>query len=244
MLAPMAGITDSEFVKSVMSYGFDMVTIGGYNTDKETINAGEEILKNGRKEFLIPEEEIINHLEREVNNIKKDFNVSVSANLRATTPDPIIEISKIKNLDVIELNAHCRQKELTNINCGQSIMKDEYYFKDFLKEVNKKAKSKVSVKVRANVKGIDTLNICKIIDNLNTDFLHVDCMKHDYPYADLMLLKKISENTNIFIIGNNSIVDVNSAKEMLSTKVSGISIARVVMDKKLNFDLNEIKNSI
>jgi TIM-barrel protein len=239
----MAGITDSEFVKTMIPYGFDMVTIGGYNTDKETINAGEEILKNGRKEFEISEEDIITHIENEVNNIKKDFDIPVSANLRATSPDPIIEISKIKKLDIIELNAHCRQKELTNINCGQSMMKNIDYFKDFLKELNKKAKSKVSVKIRANVDGIDTLHICKIIDNLNTDFLHVDCMKPGYPYADLELLKKISENTNIFIIGNNSIVDVKSARDILSTKVSGISIARAAMNKTLNFDLNDIKES-
>jgi TIM-barrel protein len=237
----MAGITDSQFVKLLIPYGFDMVTIGGYNVDKKTIKAGNEIIKRGRKEFRIDKEEIINHIENEVNEIKKEFNVSVSVNLRSTTLDPIIEISKIKNLDVIELNAHCRQKELNNINCGQSMMRNPEYFEEFLKELNKKSKSKTSVKIRANVEGVDTLKISKIIDELNTNFLHVDCMKPGHPYGDLEIIKKIKKNTNTFIIGNNSIKDIESSKNMLSAGASGISIARAIMDGKLPFNLNQIK---
>ncbi|MDR3292135.1 MAG: tRNA-dihydrouridine synthase [Methanobrevibacter sp.] len=237
----MAGITDSKFVKQLIPYGFDMVTIGGYNIDKETIKACEEILKRDRKEFKIDEEDVINHIENEVNNIKKEFNILVSVNLRATTPDPIIEISKIKNIDVIELNAHCRQQELTNINCGQSMMKKPEYFEEFLKELNKKSKSKTSVKIRANVEGVDTIHISKIINDLNTDFLHLDCMKLGTSYGDLEIIKKINKNTDIFIIGNNSIVDIKSAKDMLSVGASGISIARAIMNGKLHFNLNEIK---
>ncbi|MDR2829788.1 MAG: tRNA-dihydrouridine synthase [Methanobrevibacter sp.] len=239
----MAGITDSKFVKQLIPYGFDMVTIGGYNVDEKTIKAGEEILKKGnRKEFKIDEECIINHIEDEVNNIKEDFDIIVSANLRATTPDPIVEISKIKELDVIELNAHCRQEELTNINCGQEIMKNPVYLEEFIKELTKKSKSKVSVKIRANVEGINTLNISKIIDKLNTNFLHLDCMKPGSPNCDLEIIKKINENTDIFIIGNNSIIDINSAKNMLSAGASGISIARATLNGKLSFNLNKIKN--
>ncbi|MDR2623858.1 MAG: tRNA-dihydrouridine synthase [Methanobrevibacter sp.] len=237
----MAGITDSKFVKKLIPYGFDMVTIGGYNTDKKTINAGEKILKRDRREFRISEEDVINHIENEVNSIKEDFNALVSVNLRATTPDPIIEVSKIKELDVVELNAHCRQKELVSINCGQSMMKNQRYFEEFLKELIKKSKSKISVKIRANVEGVDTLNISKIINKLNTDFLHVDCMKPKYPHGDLEIIKKISENTDIFIIGNNSIVDLKSAKNMLYVGASGISIARAVLNGRLSFNLNEIK---
>ena len=103
----MAGITNAEFAMKLIPYGFDTVTIGGYNTDNESIDACEKIIARGRKEFNYPKEEIYNVIENEVNTIKDSFDVTVSANLRGTTPDPLIEISKIKNLDIVEINCHC-----------------------------------------------------------------------------------------------------------------------------------------
>jgi len=237
----MAGITNSEFVKKLIPYGFDLVTIGGYNIDGPTIAAGEEILKRGRSEFKIAEEEIIDHIEKEVNDIKNDFNVLISANLRSTSVEPIIEVSKIKNLDLIEINCHCRQEEIVNINCGQSMMKNTSYLSNFLKEIVKKSKSKVSVKIRANVKGVDTLELSKIVDSVNADFLHIDAMKPNYNHCDLDIVKEISDNTDISIIGNNSIVDLKSAKDMINAGASGISMARTLIKGNVPFDLNEIK---
>ncbi|MBO5840722.1 MAG: tRNA-dihydrouridine synthase, partial [Methanobrevibacter sp.] len=144
----MAGITNAEFAMKLIPYGFDTVTIGGYNTDNESIDACEKIIARGRKEFNYPKEEIYSVIENEVNTIKDNFDVTVSANLRGTTPDPLIEISKIKNLDIIEINCHCRQEELVAVGCGQSMLQRPD-LEDYVKEVVKKSKSKVSMKMRA-----------------------------------------------------------------------------------------------
>lgn len=45
VLAPMAGITDGLFCRKLAHQGFDMVTLGGYNVDTLTIEAGERIIK-------------------------------------------------------------------------------------------------------------------------------------------------------------------------------------------------------
>ncbi len=42
VLAPMAGISNSSFALKLIPYGFDVITLGGYNTDNKTINAGGE----------------------------------------------------------------------------------------------------------------------------------------------------------------------------------------------------------
>ena len=55
------------------------------------------------------------------------------------------------------------------------------------------------------------------------------------------LIKQISENANIFIIGNNSINSIAQAEKMLKAGANGISIARAAIGGKLNFDLNEIR---
>ena len=100
----MAGITDAESLNKVIPFGFDTATLGGYSLDAKTIEASEKIIKRGRNEFHFPQDEIVNHIEKEVNLIKKQHpNVKVSANVRSTTPRPIIEVSNIDNLDIVEI---------------------------------------------------------------------------------------------------------------------------------------------
>ena len=216
------------------------MTIGGYNTDNESIDACKKIIARGRKEFNYPKEEIYEVIENEVNTIKDSFDVTVSANLRGTTPDPLIEISKIKNLDIIEINCHCRQEELVAVGCGQSMLLRPD-LEDYVKEVVNKSKSKVSMKMRANVEGVDNLEIAKMAERCGVDYIHIDAMKKGVRDADFDLISQISKNTNIFIIGNNSINSIAQAEKMLNAGANGISIARAAISGKLNFDLNEIE---
>ena len=142
----MAGITNAEFAMKLIPYGFDTVTIGGYNLDAPSIEACEKIIKRGRKEFNYPQDKVISQIEHETKTIKENFNVCVSANLRSTTPGPIIEASQIRNLDIVEINCHCRQEELTQVGCGQAmLLRDD--LEDYIREVVKNADSMVSLKM-------------------------------------------------------------------------------------------------
>jgi len=239
----MAGITDGTFALKLIPFGFNTVSIGGYNTDDETITAGLKILQRGRKEFHIEEKSLKETITNEINIIKDKYpQVKVSANLRATQADSIINISKIKNLDIVELNCHCRQEEFLAIGCGQQMLSDSHRLEGFIKEIAKKMKNnqKLSVKIRANVPNINTLKIAKLIDNSGANYLHIDAMLPGKPYADLEIIKKIASETEIFIIGNNSIVDVKSGKKMLNAGASGISIGRAAINGKLKFDITKI----
>lgn len=244
LLAPMAGITNAEFAMKLIPYGFTAVSIGGYDTDKETINAGAQILKRGRKEFHFPEDEIYSVIENEVNIIKNTYpNIIVSANLRATSPEPILKISNIKNLDIIEINCHCRQEELTSIGCGQSMLKRPD-LEDYVKEVVKNSKSKVSLKMRANVESVDNLEIAKLAEDCGVDYLHIDAMKKGVFDADYDLIRKIANETDIFIIGNNSVNSIENAQKMINSGANGFSIARAAIKGKLDFNLNDINLKI
>lgn len=240
VLAPMAGITDGNFCKKLVNYGFDMLTIGGYNLDKKTIEAGQKIIQRGRPEFDIKEENIISTIENEATIIKNSWDGIVSANLRATSPSSIIEISKLAQIDVVEINAHCRQPELTEIGCGQALLYDTEILYDFIKNVVKRSESKVSVKIRANIENVDAIEVSKVIEETGAQFLHLDAMKPGYNYADYELVKSIKENTEIFLIGNNSTRDLESARKMISAGADGISIARAAMNGKISFDLRKL----
>lgn len=233
----MAGITDAEFLNKVIPFGFDTATLGGYSLDAETIEASEKIIKRGRNEFHFLQDEIIGHIKKEVNLIKKQHpDVKVSVNVRSTTPQPIIEVSKIDNLDIVEINCHCRQEEILAIGCGQNMLK-RGDLADYIKDVVDNASCEVSVKIRANVEGSDTLKIAKLIENAGADYLHIDAMKAGID-ADYDLLTEICSNTNIKVIGNNSIDSEQKIEKMLKTGVYGFSIARALISGKLNFNIS------
>lgn len=234
----MAGITDAEFLNKVIPFGFDTATLGGYSLDAETIEASEKIIKRGRNEFHFLQDEIIGHIKKEVNLIKKQHpDVKVSVNVRSTTPQPIIEVSKIDNLDIVEINCHCRQEEILAIGCGQNMLK-RGDLADYIKDVVDNASCEVSVKIRANVEGSDTLKIAKLIENAGADYLHIDAMKAGIFDADYDLLTEICSNINIKVIGNNSIDSEQKIEKMLKTGVYGFSIARALISGKLNFNIS------
>lgn len=233
----MAGISNSEFLNKVIPFGFNVATLGGYSLDATTLEASKKIIERGRKEFDFPLEEIFSHIENEVASIKKVHkDVKVSANVRATTPQPIIEVGKIKDLDIVEINCHCRQEEIIAIGCGQEMLKRSD-LEQFISQVVKGVDCEVSVKIRANVDGIDTLNVARQIENAGADYLHIDAMKKGILDADYDLVKEICDNTKIKVIGNNSLNSPSNIEKMIGTGVYGFSIARAVLSGNLGFDI-------
>ncbi|WP_406536527.1 tRNA-dihydrouridine synthase [Methanobrevibacter sp.] len=234
----MAGITNADFLNKVIPYGFNVATLGGYSLDDPTIDASKKIIERGRKEFDFPLDMIFSHIGNEVSSIKKVHpNVKVSANVRATTPQPIIEAGNIKNLDIVEINCHCRQDEILAIGCGQNML-NRPDLSDFISEIVDNVKSEVSVKIRANVDGTDTFRIASLVEDAGADYLHIDAMKKGVFDADWELLEKICSNANIKVIGNNSVNSEENVKKMISTGVYGFSIARSVISGNLDFNIS------
>nr|WP_288266674.1 MJ0144 family RNA dihydrouridine synthase-like protein [uncultured Methanobrevibacter sp.] len=239
VVAPMAGITDADFLNKVIPQGFNVATLGGYSLDESTIEASKKIIERGRREFDFPLDEIFTHIENEVNSIKKVHgNVKVSANVRSTTPQPIIEVGNIENLDIVEINCHCRQDEIVAIGCGQEML-NRADLKDFISQVVDNVRSEVSVKIRANVDGIDTLKIASLIEDAGADYLHIDAMKKGVFEADWELLRNICNNVNIKVIGNNSVNSRANLEKMIDTGVDGFSIARSIISGNLDFNITD-----
>ena len=237
VVAPMAGITDADFLNKVIPFGFNVATLGGYSLDEPTLEASKNIVERGRKEFVFPLDNIYNHIESEVASIKKAHNnVKVSANVRATTPQPIIDVGKIKGLDIVEFNCHCRQEEILAVGCGQQML-FRSDLEDFISNIVDNVRCEVSVKIRANVEGTDTLKIAQLIEDAGATYLHVDAMKKGVFDADWELLKEISDNSGIKVIGNNSVNSEENLKKMIDTGVDGFSIARSVISGNLDFNI-------
>ena len=239
VVAPMAGITNASFLNKVIPFGFDVATLGGYSLDSQTIGASQKIIERGRKEFVFPLDETFNHIQNEVASIKNLHSaVKVSVNVRAITPQPIIELDNINNLDIIEINCHCRQDEITKIGCGQEMLKRDD-LDNFISQVVDNVNCEVSVKIRANVDGVDTLRIARLIEDAGADYLHIDAMKKGVFEADWKLLEEISNDVNIKVIGNNSVNSIENVEKMIATGVDAFSIARSLISGNLNFNITD-----
>ena len=124
------------------------------------------------------------------------------------------------------------------IGCGQEMLKRPD-LSDYISYIVDNSKSEVSVKIRANVEGVDTIDIARKIEAAGADYLHLDAMDPNVFDADWKLLKKVCDNTNIKVIGNNSIDSSEKIKKMYDCGVYGFSIARGVISGSLNFNISD-----
>ncbi|WP_423792512.1 MJ0144 family RNA dihydrouridine synthase-like protein [Methanocaldococcus indicus] len=230
-IAPMAGYTDGKFCRRYEDL-FDIVTLGGYNLDKYTLKAAKLITERGRKEFIIDLDKFNEYIINEIELIKK---AKVNVNVRFLDIEEAYEKLEVIDTyaDFIELNCHCRQKEITSLGLGQELLKNRYLLYKFLNKMDRF--DKVLLKIRLNYIPLNDL-----IDTLNYVRelfygLHIDCFYPNKPYPDIESLKIISEEfKDKFIIGNNSIDSLERAKEMLKYS-DCISIARALLKNKIDW---------
>ncbi len=219
-LASMAGITDSKFARKFSNAG--LVILGGYNLDKSTNEAARKITGRGRTEFMA--DSPMEFLESELLAVRGMTGIAV--NVRGASLEPFLEAARLarESNAILEINAHCRQPEMMELGAGQALLKDPKRLCEYITEI-KKTGAMVSVKYRANV--INDIELAKAIEEAGADIIHVDAMDQDG--IDVRVIRKIRNSTNLFIIGNNSVVDSESAKEMFSHGADMVSVARAVL---------------
>ncbi len=237
-IASMAGITGSEFASKSSSAG--LVILGGYNLDEPTNEAARKEIERGRSEFV--SDNPMEFLETELEAAKGITTVAV--NVRAASLEPYIEAAKLakKSGAILEINAHCRQPEMTALGAGEALLKDIPRLCGYVSEI-KKTGVVLSVKTRANV--VNDVELARAIEKAGADIIHIDAMHPDG--MDTGVIKRIRNSTEMFIIGNNSVVDFESAKEMFSHGADMVSLARGVradpgIISRLVFDVSSFQS--
>ena len=241
VLAAMAGINDGEFCKKFTQQGVDIITLGGYNIELDTFKAGLEIMTgdDDRKEFFTCPHHLSEDITEEI-NIIREYNPSwdgkISVNLRGIDPAAFKIVYPNENIDIIEVNAHCRQEPMLKANAGQKLLEDTSQLSKILEEVTSNSGKEISVKIRSNVENVDTLKIIELINSYDVDYIHVDATNPGVMLADYDMINKISQNTDIHIIGNNSVTTHDDYLKMLDNGADSVSVARAA----LNGDIKEI----
>ncbi|MBN2110600.1 MAG: methanogenesis marker 9 domain-containing protein [Methanosarcinaceae archaeon] len=221
-LAPMGGITDSNFANEYASDA-GLVILGGYNLDERTQQAASEMLARGREEFICKEP--FKLIEKEIRAVEPG--TAVAVNVRSSTIEPLLMAAEIvKDAGaILELDAHCRQEEMTSIGTGEALLHDIPALSELIRMI-KGTGAVLSVKVRGNV--VDDIRLAKEIESAGADILHLDAMKKGEG-ADLELIREVRDSTCMFLICNNSVTDFGAAKDMFSRGADMVSVARGVL---------------
>lgn len=224
-LATMGGVTDSKFAESYATEA-GLVILGGYNLDAMTKEAASHILARGREEFI--HDDPFTVIAEEIASIKGS---AVAINVRSATIEPLLEAAAIiRDMGaILELDAHCRQKEMTDIGAGQALLHDIPRLSAWISRI-KGTGVLLSVKVRGNI--VDNVALAKAIEEAGADILHVDAMKEGAG-ADLHTIRDIRDSVRMFLIGNNSVNDIDSATEMFARGADMVSVARGVLHDRL-----------
>jgi len=217
-VASMAGITDSTFFDNFPDAG--LYVLGGYSIDDATMGASRELVKKDRKEFV--SDDIFGLMEAELKKVS-GRGVAIGINVRATTPEPFIKAAELakKYGALLEINAHCRQEEMTALGVGEAMLKDRIALARLVSEV-KKTGAVVSLKMRTGV--ADDAKLCRALEKAGLDIVHIDAM--GMKGANLNAIKKLRDSTSLFIIGNNSITNYETAQAMYSAGSDMVSVAR------------------
>ncbi len=222
VLSAMAGINDWNFAKNFEA-GF--VILGGFNADRKSMEAGIKATKRGRKEFIFSDPiSGIEHQLRMAENGKKIIGI----NVRSATLEGYVNAARLASEynAILEINAHCRQPEFLEIECGQALL---FNIEKLLRIVESASRhADVSVKIRGGLE-LDYEMISEMLSDAGALMIHADAMIPGGG-ADFELVRRISEIGNV--IGNNSVRCVKSARDMIEAGAKLVSIARKALSDK------------
>jgi tRNA-dihydrouridine synthase B len=228
VLAAMAGRNNGEFCRRIGELGVGMVTLGGISADEKSMEASRKMVKRGRTEFLF--DDIYSFLEENICKAQES-KALVCVNIRSATLEGYTRTSEIITdfKAVVEINAHCRQKEMVEIGAGQSLLHDLNKLKTIVNSLRDTGIPCI-VKFRGNVYPENA-----VLETVQPDAVHIDAYKQGEKGFDFTVFEKIKEIT-CFKIGNNSINTPKIALKVLKM-CDAFSFAQIAWNEKAVKDL-------
>jgi TIM-barrel protein len=208
--------------------------LGGLALDAESRDAARELVARDREEFL-PADPLA-FADRELSALA-DSPIRAGLNVRSATVGPVREAAALcaDHDAVLEINAHCRQPELRTVGCGESLLVDTDRLAEFV-AVAAETGATVSVKVRAEVPGVDLRETTRALAAAGADAVHVDAMDSESVVRDVVAAAASvhadgdDRESRLTVLANNEVRDRESVHEYLRYGADGVSVGRPSTD--------------
>ena len=213
ILAPMSGVSDLPFRKTVRKYGAGLVV-------SEMI-ASQAIIRQSRQSLKMAQRS------------KEDFPMSVQ--LAGCEPETMAEAAKLNEdlgADIIDINFGCPAKKVVNNYAGSALMRDEQLAAAILKATVEAVQIPVTLKMRMgwDQQNLNAPRLAKIAEDIGIKMITVHgrtrCQFYDGE-ADWHFIQKVKDSVKIPVIVNGDITNFDKVNQALdASKADGIMIGR------------------
>ncbi|WP_158056293.1 tRNA-dihydrouridine synthase [Halorussus halophilus] len=224
-IASLSGESNAEWATAASEF-VGAAFLGGIALDGPTREAARQMTDREREEFLPGDpvafvDDELAALDGSKSDDDTDPPLRAGFNVRSSSPEPIREVASVcADYDaILELNAHCRQDEMCAAGAGESLLRDTDRLCEQV-EVAADECPDVSVKVRAELPGVDLPEVARRIADAGASAIHVDAMDSEPVIAE------VADAANLFVIANNGVRDEATAREYLSYGADAVSVGR------------------
>lgn len=216
-LASLSGRSNAEWASQARAYA-GAAFLGGIAIDEATRGAARELVERDRNEFL-PADPVA-FIDRQLAALTGEP-LRPGCNVRTATLEPLQAVGAVcqRHGAVLELNAHCRQKEVCAVGSGQSLLTDVERLREQVRAAAQTGAT-VSVKVRTEVDGVDLPRVAAAVEQAGASIVHVDAMDSERVVADVV------EATAAAVVANNGVRDRETVHEYLSYGADAVSVGR------------------
>jgi len=217
--ASLSGESDAVWARRVAPH-VGAAFLGGVCLDDATREAAAAMVADRDRDEFLPDDPVA-FIAAELDALA-GVPLQPGVNVRSATTEPIREAGVIcaEHGAILEVNAHCRQAELREAGCGEALLADADRLTAHVQAATE-AGAAVSVKVRAEVPGVDLSSVARRIRDAGADAIHVDAMDSESVVSD------VAEATpELFLIANNGVRDQTTVREYLGYGADAVSLAR------------------
>ena len=225
-LASLSGESDREWaLQGEADAG--AAFLGGIALDERSRDAARAMVADrDRTEFLPPDP--FAWIDDELAALG-DVDLRPAVNVRSATAGPVREAARrcAEHDAILEVNAHCRQAELCEVGCGETLLRDTERLVEYVAAASE-ADTPVSVKVRAEVPGVDLRETARAVSAAGADAIHVDAMDSEGVVAEVA-----DAAPEPFLVANNGVRDALTVREYLAYGADAVSVGRPSDDPRV-----------
>ncbi|QLG26591.1 tRNA-dihydrouridine synthase [Halorarum halophilum] len=218
-LASLSGESDHEWARRGEGFA-GAAFLGGIALDGPSRDAAREMVADrDRTEFLPPDP--LGWIDDELAALA-GADLRPAVNVRSATAGPVREAGRIcaEHDAILEVNAHCRQAELCDVGCGETLLRDTDRLAEYVAAASETG-ALVSVKVRAEVPGIDLPETARALAAAGADAVHVDAMDSEGIIAEVA-----DAAPDTFLVANNGVRNAEAAREYFAYGADAVSVGR------------------
>jgi TIM-barrel protein len=225
VLASLSGEADARWARDGCRWA-DLAMLGGIALDERSREAARALVDRDRSEFLPPDPLVFIDVQLAALD---DAPIRGGVNVRSATVEPVRAAAQVcaAHDAVLEVNAHCRQAELCRVGCGETLLRDTDRLCEYVAAAAETG-ADVSVKVRAEVDGVDLAETARRVVEAGAAVFHVDAMDSETVVA------AVSEAApDLFLVANNGVRDAETVSEYLDGGADAVSVGRPSTDPRV-----------